>query len=113
MQYSGGLQLGASFSGHGGSLGIDVSRLKINTDGNSNFGSRVTSFEIGSLEHPVPISLKLINISDALRSAKYWQESENYDDLNIAAKRANLDKVLKDYAKKLGRRIDLSGMLMT
>lgn len=105
LQNSGGIQFGGNFNGFGGSLDLDIGSLKIDSRSSNNFGSRVTSFNIGTERSPVPITLKLIPISDALRQ-EYWSQlertSKSYRRLKIAAKRANLMRALEDYADYVG-----------
>ncbi len=111
IQRSGGISFGGNFNGFGGSLDLDIGTLNANAENSSKFRTRVTSFHIGSAENPVPISLKLMDISDALRQ-DYWSSlrgtSRSYSNLSIATKRENLAKALNDYADYLGVP-DLSG----
>ena len=96
-QKSGGITFGGSYSGFGGSLDLDISKLNFNSRNSSNFGSKVTSFRIGTSRTPYPISFELVDISDTLLPV-YWTQNGNYRDLNIAGKRANLIRALEDYA---------------
>ncbi len=112
IQGSGGITFGGSYSDFGGSLDLNISALHMNAKNSSNFGSRVTSFRIGSTTTPFPISLKLMDISDALRP-EYWSSltgtSRSYSNLRIATKGVNLARALEDYADYVGVS-DLTGM---
>lgn len=100
-QKSGGIKLGGEYSGYGGQLELDISKITLNNKKSSSYGTKVTSFTIGSTTKPYPISLTLRNISETL-NPEYWtslpEEGVSFDTLGIEQKKENLERALADYA---------------
>lgn len=100
FQTGGGASLGVNVNGFGGSLGLDISVLEHSKRNTSKTNIRTKLISAGSRAVPLPISLVLRNISEAL-DPEYWtnslQDGVTYRSLGIACKQENLVKALEDY----------------
>lgn len=97
MQKSGGIKVGGAYQGQGGSISLDISKIKTSGRNSSSYGSQVIAFTIGTMKKPYPIYLTLNNISELLRP-EYWSSWRNYKKLGIAQKMRNLQRAFEGYA---------------
>lgn len=86
--------MGGEFGGVSGSVSLDINTLDQTVNENTNIGTSLTKFTIGTDDVPLPIYTKVVTIDEAMADT-FWDESERS---TISQKRVHLEKALTDYA---------------
>jgi hypothetical protein len=89
-----GVAASGSYGAASGSVSLDLDVLDSTVSHNTQLGSSMTQFTIGTIEIPLPIHTKVIPIDQALADS-LWAENER---TVIRLKRGNLERALRDYA---------------
>jgi hypothetical protein len=98
--------VGVSYDGlvASGSVHVSIDTLNQEISTNSEFGSKQTTFTIGSHDIPLPIRMKMKEIYTALDS-KNWEglpTGVTYESLGIATKREHLMRAFIEYRDSRG-----------
>jgi len=87
-----------------GSVSIDINVLNEQVSQSTEFGSKQTTFNIGTEDIPLPIKMKMKPIYRALEQV-YWGNlpgGATYSSLRIATKKTHLEKAFSDYKSSRG-----------
>jgi len=96
-----GGSIGISYEGFvaSGSVGIDINTINQQVSHGNEFGSKQTTFRIGTKNVPLPIKMKMRPIYTAMDPI-YWGSA--YASLHIASKKTHLMKAFNDYKTSRG-----------
>ena len=85
------------YGGFSSSVSIDFERFTASMTSGISFGSEKVVFRYGTRNKPEPIGLKLISIDRAFDDSFFKALSKKYQCRNLAQRRTNVKKILKEY----------------
>ena len=96
------MSLSGGYKGFSSSVSIDFERLTASMTSGISFGSEKVVFRCGTRNKPEPIGLKLISIDRAFDDSFFKALSKKYQCQNLARRRTNVKKILKEYPRLEG-----------
>lgn len=88
------MKAGGGYGGASASVSLDITALDQSVNENTNIGTSLREFTIGTDEVPLPIHTKVVTIDEAMADT-FWEESERS---TMRQKKIHLEKALTDYA---------------
>ena len=85
------------FFGFSNYLSVNFKRFTASMTSGTSFGSEKVVFRYGTRNKPEPIGLKLISIDRAFDDSFFKALSKKYQCRNLAQRRTNVKKILKEY----------------
>ena len=95
------MSAGGGYGGASGSVSLDINKLDESVNSNTNIGSSLTHFTIGTVDVPLPIHVKIAPIDQTLTDT-FWDQNERSV---IRQKKTHMAKALTDYAENKRARI--------
>ncbi|XP_027039822.1 uncharacterized protein LOC113668146 [Pocillopora damicornis] len=91
------MSVSGGYKGFSSSVSIDFERFTASMTSGTSFGSEKVVFRCGTRNKPEPIGLKLISIDRAFDDSFFKALSKKYQCQNLAQRRTNVKKILKEY----------------
>ena len=91
------MSVSGRYKGFSSSVSIDFERFTASMTSGISFGSEKVVFRCGTRNKPEPIGLKLISIDRAFDDSFFKALSKKYQCRNLAQRRTNVKKILKEY----------------
>lgn len=99
------------YGGFSSSVSIDFERFTASMTSGISFGSEKVVFRCGTRNKPEPIGLKLISIDRAFDDSFFKALSKKYQCRNLAQRRTNVKKILKEYPGLEGAKTSPRGII--